>query len=389
MVPDESTSRKWTNAFLDEMRQSGDPLADSAVTSLFESGRVYSVWELMKTLVQNDHPAPDKLPDELKSYLEMTSHISPGNPGLIEHGQRLFQRCGPEILMVLACYSLPASYAARKGVQVLYRTGFLNHRPNHRLFETTQMVMDVLSPAGLDASGRGVRTAQKVRLMHAANRRLILNDPERPWDKDLGVPINQEDLAGTLMVFTYLIVDGLERLGITTSPDEQQGYLETWKVIARIIGIQDTLIPANMAEAKALCELIQVRQVQCCDEGKAMNHALLEMLEHHLPPGPWRRWPAALMRHFLPHEIADGFDIPDHALEEHILQRAVESRSELETVTGEVRKLWIVRECALLFLECLVSVKLGGKRTPFIIPTNLHHGWAQAHRSSVWEQLRR
>jgi hypothetical protein len=372
------------------MRSIGDPPADNVVTTLFESGGVYSVWELMKTLVRNDHPTPEQLPAQLRDYLEATSGIPSVDPKVVEGGQRLFEKFGPEILLVLACYSLPASYAARKGVQVLYRTGYLNNRANHRLFETTQMIMDVMVPGGLDADGRGVRTAQKVRLMHAAVRRLILTDPENPWDDEFGVPINQEDLAGTLMVFTHLIIDGLDRLGIATSSDEQQGYLETWKVIARIMGIQDALIPGSMAEAKALCDLIQLRQVQSCPEGKAMNDALLQMMEHHQPPGPWRSWPAALMRHFLPPEVADGFGIPNHALEEHILRHAAEFRRELEPVVGKPeRRLWILRKFALSFIQCLVSVELGGKRTPFILPTNLHHGWAQSHRTSVWEQLRR
>jgi hypothetical protein len=34
--------------------------------------------------------------------------------------------------------------------------------------------------------------------MHAAIRWLLQNDPERSWENELGVPINQEDLAGTL-----------------------------------------------------------------------------------------------------------------------------------------------------------------------------------------------
>ncbi len=389
MTAGETPAGKWTDAFLDEMRQTGDPPADDVVAGLFESGGVFQVWDLMKTLVQNDHPAPEKLPPPVRDYLAATSRIPPVEDNLIQGGQRLFERCGPEILMVLACYSLPASYAARKGVQVLYRTGYLNNRPNHRLFETTQMVMDVMVPGGLAAAGRGVRTSQKVRLLHAATRRLILHDPENPWDPEFGIPINQEDLTGTLMVFTYIIIDGLEKLGIRASPEEQQGYLETWKVIARILGIREELIPGNMAEAKLLCDTIQRRQVQACPEGKAMTSALLQMMEHHQPPGPWRRWPAALMRHFLPADVADGFGLPVYNFEEHLLEHAAHFRSEMESRGGGPVRLWLVRKFALSCIQCLVSMELGGKRTPFIIPTSIHHGWAQAHTPGVWEQLRK
>jgi hypothetical protein len=390
MPSSESHQPKWTNSFLDEMRHVGDPLADGVVTNLFESGGLYSVSELMKMLVQNDYTAPDQLPHQLKNYLEETSHVPSAEPRSFEKAQRLFQRFGAEILMVLACYSLPASYAARKGVQVLYRTGYLNHRPNRRLFETAQMVMDVMTPGGLNGSGRGIRTAQKVRLMHASIRLLTLTDPEKSWDQQLGVPINQEDLAGTMMLFTYVIIDGLDRLGIATSDAEQHGFLETWKVIARVLGIQEVLLPLSMADAKELCELIQTRQVQPSPEGKAMNDALLQMMERQLPPGPWRMWPAALMRHFLPAEIANGFEIPHHPLGEQIVRSAEEFRGTLEPLTRETdRRLWIVRKFALCLLQCLFSLELGGKRTPFIIPTNLHRGWVDSHRVSVWSQLRR
>lgn len=381
---------QWTDAFLDEMRQTGDPPADEVVATLFATGGVYRVWDLMKMLVENDHPAPEQLPPEMQQYLAATSAMAPVDPALVAGGQRLFERYGPEILLVLACYSLPASYAARKGVQVLYRTGYLNNRANHRLFETTQMVMDVMVPGGLDPAGRGIRTVQKVRLLHAATRRLIVNDPERPWDPDFGVPINQEDLAGTLMVFTYIIIDGLEKLGIAPTAEEQQGYMETWKPIARILGIREELIPASMPAAKELCDTIQRRQVQSCPEGKAMTDALVQMMEHKQPPGPWRQWPAALMRHFLPPDVADGFGLPRHAFDEHVLERAVDFRKELESMSGDLpRRLWLVRKFALSMIQGFVTLELGGKRTPYIIPTTIHHGWAKAHTPSLWEQLRR
>jgi len=254
----------WTNEDLDQMRRIGDPLADSVVTSLFEEGGIFAVTEMMKTMVMNDDPSPELFPPQLREYVETTSRLAPVDQTRVGGGQLLFQKHGPEIILVLAFYSLPASYAARKGVQVLYRSGYLNNRAIHRVFETTQMIVDVLTPGGLNAHGRGVRTAQKVRLMHAAIRKLILTHPENPWDEELGVPINQEDLAGTFLVFTQLIIEGLQRLEVPTSPEEQQGYLETWKVIGRVMGIQEPLIPETMSEAKVLCDLIQARQVQPC-----------------------------------------------------------------------------------------------------------------------------
>ncbi len=54
-----------------------------------------------------------------------------------------------------------------------------------------------------------------VRLFHASVRRLILNDPAMHWDADeLGMPVNQEDLLGTLIVFSLVVIDALEKFGV-------------------------------------------------------------------------------------------------------------------------------------------------------------------------------
>ena len=56
--------------------------------------------------------------------------------------------------------------------------------------------------------------------MHAAIRRLILARSEPAWDaSSLGVPINQEDLAGTLLTFAWLPLDALARIGVRIARD--------------------------------------------------------------------------------------------------------------------------------------------------------------------------
>ena len=92
----------------------------------------------------------------------------------IGRGQDLFQELGPEVLLILGCYSLPAAYAATKGARVLAQTGFLTEDTDRRLGETSQMVVDVMTTGGLEPGGTGVWAARKVRLMHAAIRHLVL-----------------------------------------------------------------------------------------------------------------------------------------------------------------------------------------------------------------------
>ena len=111
-------------------------------------------------------------------------------------------------------------------MKVLYLTARLDTDARRRVMETGQFLIDVLTVGGLDDEhGKGRRTIQRVRLMHAAVRHLIMarNDQGAPpvcgnepplWHKDWGTPINQEDLARTRLAFSYIVADSLPRLGV-------------------------------------------------------------------------------------------------------------------------------------------------------------------------------
>lgn len=73
----------------------------------------------------------------------------------------------------------------------------LGHDPYRRLGETGQFVLSVTTRGALGPRGQGIRKVQKVRLLHAAIRHLIRRSPGWP-EEELGPPICQEDLAGTL-----------------------------------------------------------------------------------------------------------------------------------------------------------------------------------------------
>jgi hypothetical protein len=381
---------RWSDALLDRMRTEGDPPADEAVAKLFARGRLEAVQGLMDTLVANDRPPPDALPSELRDYFERTAVPPPDLPR-VRLGERLFADHGPEIVVILACYSLPQDYAARKGVKVLHQTGYLLERPNRRVFETAQMIIDVMKPGGLEPHGHGIRAAQKVRLMHAAVRHLILHDPAHRWDTEsLGVPINQEDLAGTLMSFGYVVVDGLRRLGVAVAPDAAEAYLDAWRAVGRIMGVREELLPLDMREAQALTETIVRRQVAGSAEGRQMTAALLHMLEDNAPP-LFKGFPAAMMRHFLDPRTADSLGIPRHWLDERIVDVATALTGALDNaIEHSKRRQRIIRRFSLHLLQWMVNVDRGGQRTPFQIPPDLQQSWAPppgGREASFWADL--
>jgi hypothetical protein len=379
-----------TDAILDSARLRGDALADATVDAVFKAGDTAAVAKLLATLMRDDQQ-PGALPAPVVDYLATTGAPALRSAAAAATGERVFAEHGPEIMMLLCCYSLPSSYAAKKGVQVLHRTAYLAKRPNRRLFETAQFIVDVLSPGGLGLGGRGVRTAQKVRLMHAAIRHLILNDPSTAWPVDeLGVPINQEDLLGTLMTFTWLILDGLARLGVRLTPEEQQAYLETWLIVGTLMGIEPQLLPRTVDEAQQVCALIERRQVADSPEGREMMAALLGMMETNVP-AMFRTMPACMLREFLPADVATFLGVPLHQLEETMLRLADEALRPLQRfVDREAKRSALVRHFSIEMLRWMLKVELDGQPARFAIPDSLHEDWQIAppdSEESFWRKL--
>lgn len=375
----------WTDSFLDEMRTQGDPLADKAVAALYERGSqdLSRVNALMRTLVTNDQLIPQQLPLEIQEYLVHSAVIPELDARKALMGEQVFAEHGMEILMILGFYSLPLSYAARKGVQVIYDTGLLLNRAAQRLFETTQLVADMLSPGGLTPAGRAIRSAQKVRLMHAAIRFLLTHDPRKPWDPSLGVPINQEDLAGTFSVFTVVVAKyGMEKLGIRLSPEQQEAYLHAWRAVALVQGVDPRVLPETMAGVDDLARIIQKRQFAESEQGRQLTAALLRAMEAMIPQ-PFHGVPAVLMRHFLDQSPYDGRDIATLlgvplGKGSDLLLDAMEGLGGVvnfvEQHFSPARQL--LRTVGVEVIEGMLRLERGGNRPPFELPAHLRMGGA-------------
>jgi hypothetical protein len=290
------------------------------------------------------------------------------------------------ILLILVCGSLPTTYAAHKGVKVLKGTGRLLIDPNRRLWETAQMVVNVMGPGGLSRAGRGIRTAQKVRLMHAAIRHLLSSDPA--WNtQELGVPINQEDLAGTLLTFSYFVLEGLNLLGVRIDPRERWGYFRTWQIVGRIMGVAPELIPTDLDEAAELNALIWKRQFAASQEGREMLLALLSLLKENTPaPIVWA--PAATMRFLVPPDAANMIGIPHHGFG-CLTVGLLATLNRLAGTTLGLRQPPFFRRFGLKVVDWLIRVDRGHDRANFYIPTHLRTYWGSPspmERRTFWQR---
>ena len=359
---------RWTDALLDDMRRVGDPLADEPVAAVLERAGVEEVNELLRTLVRVDQPLPAQLPGELTRYLNESLALPAwADPVKIERGQRVFEKWGVQICVCLFYASLPSSYAAAKGVQVLNLTARLDTDTRRRILETGQFLIDVLTVGGLGEHGKGRRVIQRVRLMHAAVRHLIkARSALRPelWDPSWGEPINQEDLAGTMLAFSGVTLGPLHRLGVRLSAADVDAYLHLWNVIARQLGVSEQLMVHGIAEATALIEAIEARQFRPSTAGQELTAALLGLLDDMTPARRFDDMNPALMRHLLGDDIADMLAVPP--------SRLVRQLNWLARIAQWTR--WAPPLGRDLIATAL-TMERGGERAPFDLPDHLARQW--------------
>lgn len=374
--PASSPTPLWTAETLQPLRSIGDPLADAVIAEVFSNGGVPAMNALMSGFVANEHLVPENLPAPVRNYLLNSAGLPAwADPELIRAGENVFWRFGPRIILVLTCYSLPFCYLGRNGVPVLAMTNRLSSNPRRRIIETAQMVVDCMSPGGLaNSGGRGRLTIQKVRLMHATIRRLAPTAPT--WKPEYGVPVNQEDLAGTLMSFSQITLDGLEKLGIPLTGQDRQAYLHCWNVVGHLLGVHDDLLPANPVQGEALAAAIAAHQFGPTPEGRDLTKALVDMLAHILPGDLFNHLPAVMVRYFLGSQWAGWLGVHEGVLAELAAQpirllgltfgRHIEDSESLRNIAEHVGK---------LLIGAIMLVDRGGNRPSFFIPTELRQVW--------------
>lgn len=367
---------KWDNALLDQMRGVGDPLADAVAAQVLDDGDIESVRTLLRELLNHDNVHEADLPAEVTAYLSDTAALPEwADPERLARGEVIFERWGVGISIALFCASLPSAYACAKGVTVLAQTARLETDTRRRVMETGQFLIDVMGPGGMRPGGKGIMAIQRVRLMHAAIRHLIL---VHGWDEsDLGYPINQEDLAGTLLSFSYTVVEPLPRLGLTLDDSEMEDYLYVWRVVGEMLGIDARMVPTSVAESTELVTLIRKRQYAQSTDGIAMTKALVGLLQKMTPTHIFDSVVPDLIRMLSGDEVAEIIDLPPRARHFGLLallkvlfrisSHEVENDKVLRRISNHVGW-WVLK--GLLGFE-----REGEHRADFDIPDELAHHW--------------
>ncbi len=252
-----------------------DDAADAVVEAL-EALPKRDSWALVEAGVRGGSRAIPSAPKALRDLLDDAATV----PAWLDwetcdRGGALLMRAGPLGGAVLGARSLVLGYASPAGNKPLVFSGRLKEQVGRRVNETARFVQAVCRRGGMRPLADGWQITVKVRLIHAQVRRMILKSGR--WNAAAwGAPVNQHDMAGTTLLFSVSIVDGLRKLGMAVSAEEAERYVHLWRWVGRVIGVDPDILPASEADAMRLGELMAMTLGEPDDDSRALTRALFD-----------------------------------------------------------------------------------------------------------------
>lgn len=311
-------SPNFDSQFLESNRSIGDPVADRVVYELLKTKGHSYLRELMPFLgdFRNvDYYSQDPI---LQAYFNQNS-VLPTWADLkrIDNACNLFKSYFIPIGMALGCYALPYCYLAADGAQVLHLSRRIKDDTTKRIMETSDFVNGVLDKNDW-YNGKNLIRILKVRLLHAMIRGFA--SQSKQWQAEWGLPINQEDMAGTNLAFSYISITGLRKMGYRISTQKQEDYIHTWAVIGAIQGIRTELLPQNLEQSMLLDKQIARRLFKESEVGKDLMKSLIRGLQEIKPYPIIKNLPIAQARILLGNEYAKMLGLPRYRFEEGLIK---------------------------------------------------------------------
>ena len=233
-------------------------------------------WRLFEQGLRGGSRAIPGAPAAMRDLLDEVAEI----PAWVDwptcdRGGELLMRVGVLGGAVLGSQSLVLGYASPAGNKPLVLSGRLKEQALKRLNETARFVQAVCRPGGMRPFADGWQITVKVRLIHAQVRRMILRSGK--WDDSAwGAPINQHDMAGTTLLFSIAIMDGLRKLGVRIDSEEGERYIHLWRWVGRVIGVDHALLPVSEQDARRLADLIAATMAPPDQDSRDLTKALFD-----------------------------------------------------------------------------------------------------------------
>ncbi|WP_342800338.1 oxygenase MpaB family protein [Nocardia sp. No.11] len=187
-------------------------------------------------------------PEPLREFFARVETV----PTWVDHaklvrGAKVLLSSGSDGMYIARDVAMLGGYQFSGFNKTLLRTGALEKGSNQRWAETMQWAMDVLSEDGLSPLGLGYRSTIRVRLIHAFVRRHVTAMPD--WQtEDWGLPINQTDMAATLVGAFIAPAIGAMGMGVLLTPSEADAVAHLVRYVGSLLGVEEQWLPHSFRD---------------------------------------------------------------------------------------------------------------------------------------------
>ncbi len=302
-----------------------DPLADAVVADLAQLPRDAGK-AMIDQALRDGIDAVTDTPQSLRTLFAQLDHI-PFWLDLpeIDRGAAACVRHAQAAGIALGAASLVASYTNEAATRPLAMTRRFIDQADLRAYETFNWWLATVTPGGLHRHGTGFARTVQVRLIHAYVRRHLLRSGE--WDTDAwGEPINQADMAYTVVTFSAIPLRAMRSLGVRYSPAELIAIYQLWRYMGYLMGVDEALLPAGKDESLRLEHLYHLLSPPPDEYCRELVNALIDgplsgqlhvLVPHMLKPLAdrcARPLIQGLARAFAGDTVADRLGLPDTPL---------------------------------------------------------------------------
>ena len=227
----------------------GDELADAYVEAMHAAPSMAEAWRMLDQAIEHGVEAvPDPPVALVRLFADMEDDPAWVDHELVELGAKTCRRYGPAVFSLAGAATL-LGYTESSIAKPLALTGaYVGGSARKRHMETSRFWIDISEPGGLRPGGRGRATAIRVRVMHAAVRRMVIG--HREWDRGAwGVPICQSDALLTLIAGSLAPGFALRSMGYRTSIAEIEAMMHFWRYIGHLMGVRPRWYPTDVRQA--------------------------------------------------------------------------------------------------------------------------------------------
>jgi hypothetical protein len=266
---------------LSKYRDLGDKAADEIIGQIVEQNGIASLRQLMSFLSDFQNLNFENQDPIIQLFLSANCSLPVFyDKKKLIRATDFYQENQQNIGLILGLYSLPYCYLGADGAKVLYMSERIKNDTYKRLTETGSFLKAVMNYDNWK-SNRIFAICLKVRLLHASIRYFTLHS--KKWDLAWGYPINQEDMLGTNLAFSLVVLRGLEKLGYSIDKTYEDAYINIWNVIGFLLGVKQEIMPKNYVEALKIDKQIADRQFRQSVEGQELTASLMQVIRSFAP----------------------------------------------------------------------------------------------------------